>query len=68
MGANESFTSTADIGHYIGGRRVAGASGRSQPVTNPATGQVARRERTAPAGLEPVHRRGGAAGGAGVGR
>src|SRR5947209_9994110 len=43
MGANESFTSTADIGHYIGGRRVAGTSGRSQPVTNPATGAVARR-------------------------
>src|SRR6478672_13456702 len=43
MGANEHFTSTADIGHYIGGRRVAGSSGRSQPVTNPATGAVARR-------------------------
>src|SRR4051794_6078530 len=43
MGANESFTSTAEIGHYIGGRRVAGSSGRSQPVTNPATGAVARR-------------------------
>ena len=43
MGANEHFTSTADIGHYIGGKRVAGASGRSQPVTNPATGAVARR-------------------------
>ncbi|MEO7115817.1 MAG: CoA-acylating methylmalonate-semialdehyde dehydrogenase, partial [Caldimonas sp.] len=43
MGANESFTSTADIGHYIGGRRVAGASGRSQAVYNPATGAVSRR-------------------------
>jgi hypothetical protein len=43
MGANEQFTSTADIGHYIGGRRVAGTSGRNQPVTNPATGAVARR-------------------------
>src|ERR1700712_3314901 len=43
MGANESFTSTADIGHFIGGRRVAGASGRNQPVTNPATGEIARR-------------------------
>ena len=43
MGANERFTSTADIGHYIGGRRVAGTSGRDQPVTNPATGAVARR-------------------------
>ena len=43
MGANESFTSTTDIGHYIGGRRVAGASGRSQAVYNPATGAVSRR-------------------------
>ena len=43
MGANEAFTSTADIGHFIGGRRVAGARGRTQPVTNPATGAVARR-------------------------
>jgi malonate-semialdehyde dehydrogenase (acetylating)/methylmalonate-semialdehyde dehydrogenase len=42
MGANESFTSTAEIGHFIGGKRVAGTSGRSQPVTNPATGAVAR--------------------------
>jgi len=40
MGANEHFTSTADIGHFIGGRRVAGTSGRTQPVTNPATGTV----------------------------
>jgi malonate-semialdehyde dehydrogenase (acetylating) / methylmalonate-semialdehyde dehydrogenase len=39
MGANEHFTSTADIGHFIGGRRVAGTSGRSQPVTNPANGE-----------------------------
>ena len=43
MGANEAFTSTADIGHYIAGRRVAGTSGRTQAVTNPATGAVARR-------------------------
>src|SRR6187399_306308 len=43
MGANEHFTSTADIGHFIGGRRVAGTSGRTQPVTNPATGAIARR-------------------------
>ncbi|SCU73429.1 Methylmalonate semialdehyde dehydrogenase (acylating) [Cupriavidus necator] len=28
------------IEHYIGGRRVGGDSGRKQPVTNPATGQV----------------------------
>ena len=32
MGANEHFTSTADIGHFIGGRRVAGTSGRNQPA------------------------------------
>jgi malonate-semialdehyde dehydrogenase (acetylating)/methylmalonate-semialdehyde dehydrogenase len=30
----------ASIDHYIAGRRTAGASGRSQPVTNPATGAV----------------------------
>src|SRR6187455_507736 len=43
MGANEHFTSTADIGHFIGGPLVAGTSGRTQPVTNPATGAIARR-------------------------
>ena len=43
MGANEQFTSTAQVGHWIGGRRVAGTGGRSQPVTNPATGAEARR-------------------------
>ncbi|HJV69430.1 CoA-acylating methylmalonate-semialdehyde dehydrogenase, partial [Ideonella sp.] len=42
MGAPEAFTTTADIGHYIGGRVVAGASGRRQAVYNPATGAVAR--------------------------
>jgi malonate-semialdehyde dehydrogenase (acetylating) / methylmalonate-semialdehyde dehydrogenase len=30
------------VNHWIGGRHVAGASGRSGPVYNPATGQVAR--------------------------
>lgn len=30
------------VSHYIGGRVVASASGRSQPVYNPATGEVAR--------------------------
>jgi malonate-semialdehyde dehydrogenase (acetylating)/methylmalonate-semialdehyde dehydrogenase len=30
------------VGHWIGGTRVAGASGRRGPVFNPATGQVAR--------------------------
>ena len=35
----------ADLGrvqHWIGGKRVAGTSGRSGPVYNPATGQIAR--------------------------
>ncbi|MFM7001790.1 MAG: hypothetical protein ACKOXU_12140 [Limnohabitans sp.] len=32
--------SITPIGHYIGGQIAAGASGRSQPVTNPATGAV----------------------------
>src|SRR5258708_1650320 len=30
----------AEIGHYIDGKRVAGKSGRSGDVTNPATGEV----------------------------
>ncbi|WP_184333719.1 CoA-acylating methylmalonate-semialdehyde dehydrogenase [Povalibacter uvarum] len=30
------------VGHFIGGKPVAGASGRTGPVYNPATGQVAR--------------------------
>jgi len=42
MGAPEAFTAATDIGHHIGGRFVAGASGRSQAVYNPATGAVAR--------------------------
>ena len=42
MGAPEAFTRSADVGHYIGGRVVPGASGRRQPVYNPSTGQVAR--------------------------
>ena len=32
--------SITHIGHYIGGQVAAGTSGRSQPVTNPATGAV----------------------------
>ncbi|MBP6277092.1 MAG: aldehyde dehydrogenase family protein, partial [Limnohabitans sp.] len=32
--------SISPIGHYINGQVAAGASGRSQPVTNPATGAV----------------------------
>ena len=42
MGAPEAFTQTTDVGHFIGGRGVPGASGRSQPVFNPSTGAVAR--------------------------
>lgn len=42
MGAPEAFTATTDVGHYIGGRVVAGASGRQQAVYNPSTGRVAR--------------------------
>ncbi len=36
------FTATADVGHWIDGRAVAGASGRQQAVFNPSTGRVAR--------------------------
>ncbi len=42
MGAPEAFTTTADVGHFIAGRRVAGAGARRQPVFQPATGRVAR--------------------------
>ncbi len=42
MGAPEAFTATADVHHFIGGRAVAGTSGRHQAVYNPATGAVAR--------------------------
>ncbi len=42
MGAPEAFTATADVGHWIGGRLVAGASGRRQPVWHPASGRIAR--------------------------
>jgi malonate-semialdehyde dehydrogenase (acetylating) / methylmalonate-semialdehyde dehydrogenase len=42
MGAPEAFTATTDVGHWIGGQRAAGTSGRSQAVYNPATGAVAR--------------------------
>ena len=33
---------TERVNHWINGTRVAGSSGRSGPVYNPATGQVAR--------------------------
>ncbi len=42
MGAPEAFTTTTDVGHYIGGLARPGTSGRRQPVFNPATGKVAR--------------------------
>ena len=42
MGAPEAFTQTTDIGHWIAGVPVQGSGTRSQPVWNPATGQVAR--------------------------
>src|ERR1700750_1721855 len=50
MGGHEQDTRTARVGSWVGGRRVAGTSGRSQPVTNPATGAVARRVALASAG------------------
>jgi malonate-semialdehyde dehydrogenase (acetylating)/methylmalonate-semialdehyde dehydrogenase len=48
MGAAEAIdrvatAATAEIGHFIGGRTVSGASGRWQPVYDPATGAQARR-------------------------
>jgi len=36
------FTANADVGHWIDGRAVAGASGRQQAVFNPSSGRVAR--------------------------
>ena len=56
MGAPEAFTATPNVGHWIGGRPVAGTSGRRQPVYNPATGAVARQVALASAGRR---RRGG---------
>jgi malonate-semialdehyde dehydrogenase (acetylating) / methylmalonate-semialdehyde dehydrogenase len=43
MGAAETFTTPTDIGHWIAGERDSGASGRTQPVFNPASGAIARR-------------------------
>jgi malonate-semialdehyde dehydrogenase (acetylating)/methylmalonate-semialdehyde dehydrogenase len=42
MAAPIAFTASADVAHYINGAAVAGQSGRSQAVYNPATGAVAR--------------------------
>ncbi len=42
MGAPEAFTTSTEVGHFVQGQRLAGRSGRRQPVYNPATGAVAR--------------------------
>ncbi|HKW83151.1 MAG TPA: CoA-acylating methylmalonate-semialdehyde dehydrogenase, partial [Burkholderiaceae bacterium] len=42
MRVPEPFSASDDVVHFIGGRAVAGTSGRRQPVYNPATGAVAR--------------------------
>jgi malonate-semialdehyde dehydrogenase (acetylating)/methylmalonate-semialdehyde dehydrogenase len=42
MTVPNSFNDTDDVGHFIGGRKVPGISGRSQAVYNPATGAAAR--------------------------
>ena len=52
MSAIESFTASDEVGHYFGGRKVAGTSGRRQGVYNPATGAVARQ--VALAGVDEV--------------
>lgn len=38
----QSFSDRADVGHFIGGQRVAGSGTRTQPIFNPATGREAR--------------------------
>jgi malonate-semialdehyde dehydrogenase (acetylating) / methylmalonate-semialdehyde dehydrogenase len=42
MSTIESFTASNEVGHYVGGRKVVGTSGRRQGVYNPASGVVAR--------------------------
>jgi malonate-semialdehyde dehydrogenase (acetylating) / methylmalonate-semialdehyde dehydrogenase len=42
MGAAPAFTDSADVGHWIGGRRVPGSGSRRQPIFNPTLGQPAR--------------------------
>jgi len=42
LGSESDAPARERINHWIGGARVTGASGRSGPVYNPATGQVAR--------------------------
>jgi malonate-semialdehyde dehydrogenase (acetylating)/methylmalonate-semialdehyde dehydrogenase len=48
-----AYTADAEVGHFIAGRAVAGASGRRQPVYNPATGAIARQ--VALAGADEVN-------------
>jgi malonate-semialdehyde dehydrogenase (acetylating)/methylmalonate-semialdehyde dehydrogenase len=47
MAAPQAFTDEREIAHWIAGRREAGRGARTQPVWNPATGQVARQVRLA---------------------
>jgi malonate-semialdehyde dehydrogenase (acetylating) / methylmalonate-semialdehyde dehydrogenase len=54
MTAPIAFTSAAEVGHYIGGARVASDSGRRQAVYNPTTGAVARQ--VALASVDEVNR------------
>ncbi|MFM7706254.1 MAG: aldehyde dehydrogenase family protein, partial [Rubrivivax sp.] len=42
MGAAQAFTTSTDVGHWIGGHPVRGSGTRSQTVWNPATGAAAR--------------------------
>ena len=42
MGAVDAFTSTQEVGHFINGKIVAGTSGRTQRIWNPATGRSER--------------------------
>jgi malonate-semialdehyde dehydrogenase (acetylating)/methylmalonate-semialdehyde dehydrogenase len=42
MAAPEAYTSTTDLGHWIGGAPVRGSGTRSQAIWNPATGAAAR--------------------------
>jgi malonate-semialdehyde dehydrogenase (acetylating)/methylmalonate-semialdehyde dehydrogenase len=49
MGAPPAFTHTADVDHWIAGRRHPGSGDRTQTVWNPATGTAARRVRLAEA-------------------
>ena len=48
----QAYTDTAEVGHFIDGRRTAGQGARTQAIYNPATGEVARQLRLA--GAEDV--------------